>query len=153
MPDPVLRSEGNLRFAGVARPGYAVDAEAIADRVRGLMAAQPGVASHGPASLLFTLPPHDEPAGWECQVGVAVTGLPRPVQDVQVEDYHALQAVVLPHNGPIRDLDTTHRRLVEHARTLGHVVRPYWRLSLWRKRLADGNALPLAEVAVFIDRF
>ena len=58
-----------------------------------------------------------------------------------------------PHAGPIRDLDSTHRRLVEHARTLGHVVRPYWRLALWRKRLADGNALPLAEVTVFVERF
>lgn len=153
MADPTLRSEGNLRFAGVARTGYPVDAEALADRVRGLVEGQPGVASHGPAALLFTLPPHGNPDEWECQVGVAVTGLPRPVQDVQVEDYHALHAVVLPHSGPIRDLDSTHRRLVEHARTLGHVVRPYWRLSLCRKRLADGNALPLAEVAVFVDRF
>lgn len=153
MPDPTQRSEGNLRFAGVGRAGYPADAEALAGRVRGLVEAQPGVASYGPATLLFTLPPHDHPGAWECQVGVAVTGLPRPLQDVQVEDYHALHSVSLPHSGPIRDLDTTHRRLVEHARTLGHVVRPYWRLALWRKRLADGNGLPLAEVAVFIDRF
>lgn len=153
MPDPVLRSEGNLRFAGVARSGYAHDAEALVERVRSLMEAQPGVACYGPVSLLFTLPPHGHPETWECQVGLAVTGLPRPVQDVQVEDYHALQAAVLPHAGPIRDLDSTHRRLVEHVRTLGHVVRPYWRVALARKRLADGNVLPLAEVAVFVDRF
>lgn len=153
MADPTLRRDGNLRFAGVARPGYPVDASALAERVRGLVEAQVGVISQGPPTLLFTLPPHGHPSEWECQVGVAVSGLPRPVEDVQVEDYHALQAVVLAHSGPIRDLDTTHRRLVEHARVLGRVVRPYWRLSLWRKRLADGNALPLAEVAVFVDRF
>jgi len=153
MPDPTVRTDGNLRFAGVALAGYPADAEAVAARVRSVVESQTGVASYGPATLLFTLPPHGHPEEWECQVGVAVTGLPRPLQDVQVEDYHALQALVLPHGGPIRDLDTTHRRLVEHARTLGHVVRPYWRVALCRKRLADGNALPVAEVSVFVDRY
>lgn len=151
MVDPVVRNDGNLRFAGIQSPGYPADAEALAVQVRAGLAGQEGVATYGPTVLLFILPPHGHPDGWECQVGCAVSGLPRPAAGTTVEDYHALRALVLPHSGAIRDLDATHRRLVEHGRTLGHTIRPYWRLSLGRKRLADGNALPTAEVAVFLD--
>jgi hypothetical protein len=151
MVDPAVRNDGNLRFAGIHCPGYPVDPDAVAERVRSGLRGQEGVATYGPTVLLFSLPPHDHPSGWECQVGTAVTGLPRPPAGMAVEDYHALRALVLPHTGAIRDLDATHRRLVEHGRTLGHTIRPYWRLTLGRKRLADGNALPAAEVSVFVD--
>jgi len=58
----------------------------------------------------------------------------------------------LPHSGPARDLGLTHRRLRDHAAGLGYRLRPYWRLALRGRRLADGNLLPVADVAVFIDR-
>lgn len=153
MAEPTLRHDGNLRFAGTVHPGYPADAEGEAERVRALFAGQEGVAAYGPPTILFTLPPHDAPASWECSVGVTLTGLARPPAGVQIEDYARLDALVLPHTGPIRELDATYRRLVERARVLGHPLRPYWRLQLWRKRLADGNALPLAEVSVFVDRW
>jgi hypothetical protein len=151
MVDPAVRNDGNLRFGGLPCPGYPLDAEALAERVRAGFAGQEGVETYGPTTLLFTLPPHGHPEGWECQVGTALTGLPRPPAGMTVEDYRGLRALVLPHGGAIRDLDATHRRLVEHGRTLGHVIRPYWRLALARRRLADGNVLPTAEVSVFAD--
>lgn len=152
MVEPLLKREGNLRFAGVACPGYPVDPLAL---VAGLKRRLEGCAliPYGAATLLFSVPPDDlPPARWECQAGTAVTGEPRPVDGVQLEDYRGLYALSLPHSGPVRDLPATVRRLGEHGRGLGYRTRPYWRLALRSRRLADGNLLPVADVAVFLDR-
>lgn len=148
--EPVLRREGNLRFAGRASMGYPEDPEASCARVRTLLADQ-DLRLLGPATLLFTLPPDGPPSSWECSTGLAMVGLARPVGDLLIEDYAGLYAATLPHHGPISDLPGTHRRLVEHVKAMGRTLRPYWRVALWRRRLADGNPLPVAEVSVFID--
>ncbi len=153
MSEPAIRSEGNLRFAGEPCLGYPVAAEQQARRVREQLVGQPGVSDYGPATILFTLPPHGDPATWEGQVGVAITGLPQPVGHIRIEDYHDLRACWIAHAGPIRELATTHTRLVERARTQGSIVRPYWRVQLWQRRLADGSPMPVCEVSVFLERF
>lgn len=150
--EPLLKREGNLRFAGVSSAGYPADALALAASVRERLA---GVAlvPYGPLSLLFSVAPDDlAPTAWDCQVGVAVTGQPVAVAGVTLEDYRNLYALSLPHSGPVRDVGLTHRRLSDHAKSLGYRLRPYWRLALRGRRLADGNLLPVADVAVFIDR-
>lgn len=153
MSDPAIRSEGNLRFAGEPCLGYPVDVEARVRRIREALASQPEIKDYGPATILFTLPPHGEANTWEGQVGVAITGLPQPIGDIRAEDYHDLRACWMAHQGPIRDLAATHGRLVERARSQGFIVRPYWRVQLWRRRLADGSPLPVCEVSVFLERF
>ena len=152
MPEPLLKREGNLRFVGLASPGWPADPQALAAevlrRLDGLEA-----TPYGPATLLFSQSPAEgAPETWECQVGTAITGLPPAVPGAQVEDYRGLYALSLPHAGSVRDLPATWRRLTEHARGLGYRVRPYWRLALRRRRLADGNLLPVADAAVFLDR-
>nr|MBA3684624.1 hypothetical protein [Planctomycetota bacterium] len=132
MADPVLRSDGNLRFAGFAQPGYPEDPEALVERARTLLAGQDGVETYGPATILVSLPPEEMPPTWECQVGIAITGLARPAEGLAIEDYRALYALTLVHQGTIRDLAATHRRLADHGRSLGRGVRPYWRVALWR---------------------
>jgi hypothetical protein len=148
----LLKREGNLRFAGVPSIGYPLDPLALGAEVRQRLT---GVAlvPYGPVTLLFSVAPDElAPAAWDCQVGVSVTGQPVAVPGVTLEDYRNLYALSLPHSGPVRDLALTHRRLVEHAKGLGYRLRPYWRLALRGRRLADGNLLPVADVAVFIDR-
>lgn len=150
--EPLLKREGNLRFAGMSSVGYPADPMALGADVRERLA---GVAlvPYGPLSLLFSVAPDDlAPMAWDCQVGVAVTGQPVAVAGVSLEDYRNLYALSLPHSGPVRDLGLTHRRLSDHAKGLGYRLRPYWRLALRGRRLADGNLLPVADVAVFIDR-
>ena len=152
MAEPLLKREGNLRFAGVPSVGYPLDPLALGAEVRQRLT---GVAlvPYGPVTLLFSVAPDElAPAAWDCQVGVSVTGQPVAVPGVTLEDYRNLYALSLPHSGPVRDLGLTHRRLVEHAKGLGYRLRPYWRLALRGRRLADGNLLPVADVAVFIDR-
>lgn len=153
MADPAIRSEGNLRFAGRPCQGYPVDLVAQGTAIAADLAKRDGIVPYGPPTLLFTLPPHGEPATWEGLVGTAVTGLPLAEGDLRVEDYHDLRACWVAHNGAIADLAETHRRLVEKARAQGYVVRPYWRVQLWRRRLADGSPLPVCEVSVFLERF
>lgn len=152
MAEPLLKREGNLRFAGLPSVGCPVDALAMGAEVQ-LRLAGVALVPYGPISLLFSVPPDDlAPSAWDCQVGVAVTGQPVPVPGVTLEDYRNLYALSLPHSGAIRDLGLTHRRLSDHAKSLGYRLRPYWRLALRGRRLADGNLLPVADVAVFIDR-
>ena len=152
MPDPLLKKEGNLRFASLASVGYPVDPWQLADRVRELLDEQE-IDSYGPVTLLFANAQADEPPGaWECQVGLAITGMARPTQGMLIEDYRGLVALSLPHQGPIRELGRTWRTLHDHGRSLGKQVRPYWRLALRDRRLADGNLLPVADVAVFLDQ-
>jgi hypothetical protein len=148
----LLKREGNLRFAGIPSAGYPVDPLALGADVRHRLA---GVAlvPFGPISVLFSVAPEETPpATWDCQVGLGVTGQPIAVTGVTLEDYRNLYALSLPHSGPVRELGVTHRRLVEHAKGMGYRLRPYWRLALRGRRLADGNLLPVADVAVFIDR-
>jgi hypothetical protein len=151
MAEPSLKREGNLRFAGVASPGFPTDALATADEVKRSMDGQ-GLSFIGPASLLFAMPPDSHPREWPCQVGTALIGLARPAEGIAIEDYHGLLALTLPHLGPIAEIGAVHRRLSEHARAIGYRIRPYWRVSLWRRRLADGNLMPATEVSVFLDR-
>jgi hypothetical protein len=153
MAEAAIRSEGNLRFAGKACMGYPVDLAEQARLIADLVSKQDGVSAYGPPTLLFTLPPHGEPGTWEGQVGTAVTGLPVPADQIRVEDYHDLRSCWIAHTGPIQELPETHRKLTERARSQGFVVRPYWRVQLWRRRLADGSPLPVCEVSVFLERF
>jgi hypothetical protein len=151
MVEPSLKREGNLRFAGIASPGYPADPMAIGDEVKHLMDGQ-GLSFIGPLSLLFAMPPDGHPREWSCSIGSAVIGLARPAGQIAIEDYHALLALTLPHPGPIIEIGSVHRRLSEHARAIGYRIRPYWRVSLWRRRLADGNLMPATELSVFLDR-
>ncbi len=151
MPEPLLKKEGNLRFASVAAPGYPLDPWALAEQVRTLLDEQE-IDTYGPVTLLFSNGLIDlAPDAWECQVGVAITGLARPTGGMLIEDYRNLVALSLPHSGPIRELPRTWRTLHDHGRSLGKQVRPYWRLALRDRRLADGNLLPVADVAVFLE--
>jgi hypothetical protein len=152
VPEPLLKREGNLRFAGLASPGYPADPAVLLDEVYKRLSGLE-LIPHGPTSIWFSVSPDETPPGdWECQVGTAVTGLPVPVPGVAVEDYRNLYALSLPHVGAVRELPRTHQRLVAHAKTMGYRVRPYWRLALRERQLADGNLLPVADVAVFLDR-
>jgi hypothetical protein len=151
MVEPSLKREGNLRFAGLPSPGYPADPLALGAEVKRLLDGQ-GLNFVGPVSLLFSLPPDGHPREWACQIGSALIGLPRPAGAIAIEDYHALVALTLPHLGPINEIGSVHRRLSEHARAIGYRPRPYWRVSLWRRRLADGNLMPATEVSVFLDR-
>jgi len=150
--DPLLKREGNLRFAGLASEGYPLDPMALVAALRERLAGHE-VVPYGPATLLFSVPPEESPpAQWSCQVGVAITGLPKPIAGVQIEDYRGLYALSLAHSGAIRELPATVRRLSEHGKGLGYRLRPYWRLALRRRALNDGNLLPVADVAVFLDQ-
>jgi len=151
MAEPTLKREGNLRFAGIAAVGYPADAKRLGEQVRRELDGGE-LAPYGPVMLLFSLPPDGPPGTWDCQIGTAVIGLPRPVGRVAIEDYRGLYALSLPHAGAIRQLPESHHRLVEHARGLGYHARPYWRLALCRRRLADGNCLPISELSIFLDR-
>ena len=151
MADPTLKQEGNLRFASFPLTGYPADPWALGERLRGLLDDQE-IDAHGALSLWFSGSPEDgTPDTWECQVGLAITGMARGTDGMLVEDYRQLAALSLPHQGPIRELPRTWRKLHDHGRSLGRQVRPYWRLALRDRRLADGNLLPVAEVAVFLD--
>lgn len=157
MPEPKLTRDGNLRIACLAGNGWPADPLAAAAALR-LSVAEQGAGHYGPVQIFVSGSPDDEaPAAWEVHVGVAVSGMPRPGatiagQRVLVEDYRNLVALSLPHPGPVRELGTTWRRLAEHGRALGHRLRPYWRVALHRRQLADGNILPLCEVSVFLDQ-
>lgn len=157
MPDPKLTREGNLRLACVAGLGWPGDPLAVAAEVRSLATAQGGSA-YGAAMVLVAGAPDDEPpSAWECHVGCAVTGMPKPGAvtpsgaRLMIEDYRNLAALSLVHHGPVRLLGQTWRRLADHGRSLGHRLRPYWRVRLRRTAMSDGNLLPAAEVAVFLD--
>jgi hypothetical protein len=152
MADPVASREGNLRLASIPARGYPPDPFAMAREVQRLLEGQE-VEAYGPTVVFVNLPPEDQPPqAWDCQVGTAITGLGRSLGAMTIEDYRQLRSLSLPHSGPIRELGATWRRLEAHARAANQRLRPYWRLALRNRRLADGNLLPLAEVAVFIDR-
>lgn len=158
VPDPKLTREGNLRLACVAGLGWPADPLLLAAEVRTAAAAQGG-NPYGAVQVFLAGAPDDEPpAAWECHVGCAVTGMPRPGgataggARLMIEDYRDLQALALVHHGPVRLLGQTWRRLADHGKALGHRLRPYWRMRLRRGQLADGNLLPAAEVTVFLDR-
>ncbi len=152
MPDPLVKSEGNLRFAALAVTGYPLDPHALAAQVRNFLDEQ-DIDAYGPTTIwLATGPGDDAVEAWDCQVGLACTGMPRPGAGVMIEDYRQLVALSVPHQGSVLDLPRTWKRLQDHGRSLGHRLRPYWRVCLRRRRLADGNLLPVADVAVFLDR-
>jgi hypothetical protein len=152
MAEPQLRRDGNLRLASMSSPGWPDDPWALGALVRDLLDDQ-DLDPYGPLLVWFTMPPGDDPpARWECQVGWAVAGMPRPDAGMVVEDYRQLTACAVAHAGTVRDLPATWRRLDAHARAAGWRPRPYWRLALRNRRLADGNLLPEAEVALFVER-
>ncbi len=152
MAEPLLKTEGNLRFASLPSAGYPGDPWLLGDRVRDLLDEQE-IDTYGALTVWFPTAPGDAaPGTWECQVGLAMTGMARPSDGLLIEDYRNLVALSLAHTGPLRDLPLTWRTLHDHGRSLGRQVRPYWRLALRDRRLADGNLLPVADVAVFLDR-
>ena len=157
MPEPKLTRDGNLRLACLAGSGWPADPLAIAAALRQNLGEQ-AVEAYGAVQIFVAGSPEAElPAAWEVHVGIAVSGLPRPGavlagQPILIEDYRNLVALSLPHPGPVRELGSTWSRLAEHGRALGHRLRPYWRVALRRRQLADGNILPTSEVAVFLDR-
>lgn len=152
MADPLLRHDGNVRLASLPSPGWPADPWALGDRVRDLLDDQE-LEPYGALQVWFSVPPGDDPpARWECQVGWTVAGMPHPADGLLIEDYRRLDAFAVAHGGPVRDLGATWRRLDAHARTAGWRPRPYWRLALRDRRLADGNLLPEAEVSLFVER-
>ncbi len=158
MSDPKLIRDGNLRFACLSGLGWPIDPLTVSVEVRRL-ATQQGGTPQGPIQVFIAGAPDNEPpAAWECHIGLACTGMPKPGgqsadgQRLMIEDYRNLVALTVPHRGPVRELGQTWQRLADHAKTLGHRLRPYWRVILRRKQLADGNILPSADVAVFLDQ-
>jgi hypothetical protein len=150
--EPLLKREGNVRLVTRTQRGYPSDVLGMVDEVRGQLATT-ALVPFGPAMVLMSLPPDEQPcSAWECQVGTAVTGKPQRVAELSVEDYRALFALSLPHTGPIRQLAQTYAKLAAHATSMSYRVRPYWRVALRARRLADGNLLPVCDVAVFIDK-
>ena len=111
------------------------------------------VQRYGPAIALVAMAPvDDDPAKWSCQIGYAVTGLGRATPPLLIEDYQGLQAVTLPHHGSVRQIVDTWRRLDDHARSVGWLPRPYWRIAMHRERTGDGTIFPDTRVSIFIDR-
>jgi hypothetical protein len=152
MQGPRSGHEGNIRFAGLPSDGWPEDPEGLSRRVRTILDDQ-NADHYGPPTVIVSTPPGELPSSlWDCVVGVAVTGLPQASQGLVIEDYRDLAPLVLPHLGAVRDLPATWARLQARARELGRRLRPYWRVRLSRTRLADGNLLPLAEVAAFLER-
>ena len=151
--EPRLRREGNMRLAALPCDGLPEEPEPLRAEVLNLLAEQEGIAPHGPLTVLFDLPPEGEdPRTWRCLVGSPITGFPRPRPPLLIEDYAGLQALALPHFGPLRELAASWRLLSEHARAHGWTPRPYWRLALHRRQTADGNLFPEPELSVFVDR-
>jgi hypothetical protein len=152
MPDPLSRFEGNLRCAGIPVPGWPHDPAAQLAEVQRLLGGMEATP-YGPATVLINLPPAGEgPRAWDCTVGTAITGMGRAMGSMVVEDYRGLHALSLAHKGPVQDLPLTWRILADRAHADGLRLRPYWRVSLRQRRLADGNLLPVTEVAVFRER-
>lgn len=157
MPDPKLTREGNLRLACLTATGWPADPLLPAAGLRDLVAKQ-GASPYGAVQVFVAGAPGSEPpAAWDVHLGLAVSGMPRPGalldgQRIMVEDYRDLVALSLPHHGPVRELAQTWKRLADHGASLGYRLRPYWRVSLRRRQLADGNILPASDVAVFLDR-
>jgi hypothetical protein len=156
VPEPKLAKEGNLRVAGLPCTGYPADPDAIHAQVLALLAGSQA-KPYGPVMLWFVHGPEETPSSqWDCLVGTSITGLPPASAanaGMMTEDYRALLALTLPHAGPICELPITWRRLVDHAQRLNlGTVRPYWRLNLRRRRMPDGNPLPIAEAAIFLER-
>jgi hypothetical protein len=150
--EPLLKREGNVRLVTRTLRGYPDDVLGVVAEVRAQLATT-ALVPYGPATVLMTLPPDEQPcSAWECQVGCAVTGQPVRIANLAVEDYRALYALSLPHSGPIRQLAQTYAKLAAHATSMSYRVRPYWRVALRARRLADGNLLPVCDVAVFIDK-
>ncbi len=158
MNEPTLAEEGNLRLAAVALPGWPADPVRETAAVTAALAGG-SVSPYGASLLWFAMPPGDEPpARWECACGSAITGLTRAGMNLPdgrrllIEDYRDLRALSLPHAGPVRAVPETWKRLEAVARNRNARLRPYWRVALRRKRLADGNLLPVTEVSIFLDR-
>ncbi len=161
MTDPTVTRLGNLRFAGIPVTGWPADPLALAEVVRGVVAANPGEpapAIIGPACLWCSHGPEDTPpARWDGLAGWAITGMVRPGaaapdgRRLLVEDYRNLVAWTLPHRDAAADLGRTWRRLADAAGAAGRRLRPYWRVCLRARTLADGNLLPVTEVQVFVE--
>lgn len=155
MPQPQQRREGNIRYASTDHIGYPEDVWGTVDQVIDLVQAAESVVpvtTYGPPVVLFPLPADDrDPSQWSCQVGTAITGLPRARSPLLVDDYRRLRSVVLPHLGPVRELHLTWQRLMDYVSKEPLRPRPYWRLALTRHRLDDGTLLPVPEVALFVD--
>jgi hypothetical protein len=150
--EPTLTREGNCRFASLPASGYPPDPWALQHEVARLLAGQE-VELYGPVCILFNLPPESQPIDrCECQVGSCITGLGRSRGSLVIEDYRGLVAFSLPHLGAVRDLGLTRQRLQEAAQARQETIRPYWRVALRNHRMADGNLLPQADVAVFLER-
>ncbi len=153
MAEPVLEREGNLRLASLACSGFPADLAAIAAEAGRAACSQAGVETYGAACAVIDLPPGDsDPLTWRCQAGIPVLGQPRPIPPLLVEDYRALQALSLPHPGPARSLAASWQLLSDHARAMGWMLRPYWRVSIPIGRAADGHLVPDCVVSVFLDR-
>lgn len=154
MVEPALVRDGNLRLVSIAHQGLPEDIAAAASLAAELARDQAGVEPYGPACALFDLAPDPDtdPVAWRCQVGTAVIGQPQPQAPLLVEDYRQLQALCLPHHGARRELAETWRQLADHARAMGWLLRPYWRVSLPVERSADGHLVPSCVVSVFLDR-
>ncbi len=156
--EPTLAEEGNLRLAGLALPGWPTDPVREAAIVTRALAGE-SVSPYGATLLWFAMPPGDEaPARWECACGTAITGLTRAGMSLPdgrrllIEDYRDLRALTLAHAGPVRAIPETWKRLEATAQHRSARLRPYWRVALRNKRLADGNLLPVTEISVFLDR-
>ena len=154
MAEPTLARDGNLRLASLAHDGLPEDLAAAAAPAADQARRQPGVQPYGAACAIFDLAPDPDtgPVHWRCQVGVPVIGQARPAPPLLIEDYRGLQALSLPHHGPRRELATTWQTLADHARAMGWLLRPYWRLAIPVSRSADGHLVPDCVVSVFLDR-
>ncbi|MHC5067372.1 MAG: hypothetical protein ACYTF0_02165 [Planctomycetota bacterium] len=144
--------DGNLRFAGIAQGGLGDDPLAIAAQASVLIDEQ-GATPYGPPTIIFERAPDDDgPRGWPCHIGHTVTGRLVSREPLLAEDFRGLQALSLPHFGPVADLATTWRALADQARAMGWLLRPYWRLALRTVRSGDGQLVPTPELSIFLDR-
>ena len=152
MAEPRMNYDGNLRLASMHSDGFPKDPENCNELVLDEICEQ-SVNPYGAIQIFFNLPPDDEgPESWPCQIGSAITGLGRASASVFIEDYRGLHSLSLPHLSSIKTIANTYQRLRDHAQAMGFRIRPYWRVSLKRNRLADGNILPACDVSVFLDR-
>lgn len=152
MERPALRRIGNLRLVTSSFPGWPDDPFAVRDRLCASLG-QGEAAPYGPVQIWFAHAPdrQQSPSLWPCQVGTAITGMARPGANLLVEDFRNLAGYSRDHLGPLADLAHTWEELRDLANRWKQTLRPYWRVCLGRRRLSDGNLLPVCSVGIFVD--
>lgn len=151
--EPTLTTEGNLRLASIPYTGVPDNHMSQRQQIEDLLADHSGIECYGPLSVFYERAPSDDaPDTWRGQVGLSIIGQVTPAAPLVVEDFRQLHALSLPHYGPISAIAETHARLTNHARAMGWLPRPYWRIAIAISRSPDDHLVPEPLISLFLDR-